>query len=437
MKNILTVIVAASTTLISLSYADVPSGAIASSGTPLSLTECIELSQNRSVQMVQASLNATKTEAMLQEARSQKLPQLTGNVQLSETNNLSTQLNDANSIFLAVQQKAYPFSQIWLQADQTAKDFEATKKGVLETQQDVELLVKQLYFDILLDSDLLANISKVEAVLEDLLATFLPKYNVGGVPVFDLAQVRTAILELNNQKTITKAQQKAQKSRLAQILGRSAESDLELKSISSFPEIPRQQKVESKNETKADSFDFSFNPTFERLHLQIEAAEVGVKVANAGYLPSLTVALQTDYSGATPSDLSPGWTFLVGLQVPILNWGQIAAQVQRQSIERNLRETQLELVQQQVRADFIQARELAAANLENEKKFKDLLNDVHTASIVSIERYKRRATSILEVAGAMNLWMGALSNERNAYYSYLGALAQMERYLGTSQSVHY
>jgi CzcA family heavy metal efflux pump len=397
--------------------------------TELSLPDCIQLSKTRSLQVIQATLNASKIEAQMQEAKSQKLPQLFGSIQFSQTDNLSTQLTDANTLTLTVQQKAFPFSQLWIQAEQQERSFQASQKGVIESEQDVELLIKQLYFDILLDTDILGNISKVESVLEDLLATVLPKYSIGGVPPFDLAQVRTGILQLQKQSAITRAQQKGQISRLSQLLGLPADTEVSLKRVDAFPEIP--------THSAAQVLEFHSNPTLERLRLQVETSEIGFRAARAGYLPSLNIGLDGDYAGPTPTSLSSGWTLRAGLQIPIFNWGQIAAQVRQQSVNMTLKETELGITQQKLNADFIEAHALALANLQNEKKFKDLLSEVHRATLVSITRYRQRVTTILEVAGALNLWMNTLSNERNAYYAYLGSLAQMERYRGESQSVTY
>jgi outer membrane protein TolC len=394
----------------------------------ISLSECISEAKARSLQVIQSSLNASQSEAAWHEVKSQKLPQLFANAQISATNNLSTQLQDANSFSITAQQKAYPFSQAWLQSDQKETDYHAAQLGRVESEQDVELLIKQLYFDILLDTDVLDNVAQVERVLNELLSTFLPKYSMGRVPSFDIAQVRFAVISLSAQQTVTLAQMKTQKSRLAQLLGRPATAELTLKPIHEVPELP----IEYSTLTPK----FESNPTFRKLHTQIESSQIGIRAARAAWLPALVTSFQIDYSGDTLNNLSPGWTYTAGLQFPIFNWGQISAQVRQQELASELRETQLGLLRQRSNADFIQARELAQANLANQKKFRNLLPEVHSASLASIDRYRKRATTVLEVASAVNLWLGTFSSERNAYYAYLGSIAQMERLLGASQKVN-
>lgn len=403
----------------------------------ISLAECVETGKRRSLQVLQATQNELRTQASWQEAKSNKLPQLIGNLQISQTNNLATQLQDANSFYVTLQQIAYPFSPIWRQAEQRSVDYQASHVGKIETEQDVELLIKQYYFDILMNLDILKNLADVESLLIRLSETVIPKYTVGRAPSFDIAQVKTTLASLHAQRTVTEAQVRAQKSRLSQLLGLPPDGALELQPIQTIPSLADYFAEKAPGSRPLELGDFGLNPSFQRLQLQVKSADLGVGIAGAARLPTLVAAFETDYSGATLSDLSSGWTFAVGLQFPIFTWGKIGAQVRQQQISVDLQQTQLDLLKQKTNSDWIQATQLAKATLENEQKFKLLIPEVHRVSILSIERYKSRATSILEVASAVNLWLNTFSNERTAYYTYLGTLAQMERLNGQSQRVKY
>jgi outer membrane protein TolC len=312
----------------------------------------------------------------------------------------------------------------------TQKSLEAvaSRLSQVETTQDVEMLVKQLYFSILRDQDTMSNINLVEEQFKRLMNDVVPRFQIGRAPSFDLVKVRSALFDLTRTREVLKSQLAGERAQLAEMIGLQADESWALQPISHLPEIPA---------AKFASLDFHYNPTFSTLNRQIEASDAAVGVAEAARLPALSAALEYGLAGQTPSTMVPSWNGYAQLRLTFFDWGLISTQVAQAKADSELARKRLEAETQRIESDFIQSRALAEAHLDDQKRLQKLLPELKRASDSSIERYRKAAVGIIEATDATSLWLQNLLNERAAYYGYLADLAHLERVTGHGLEVPY
>src|SRR5206468_6024590 len=133
-----------------------------------------------SVQIAQSGLNIARARGAMTEVESQKLPIVVGQANLLRSYDLYSQSNDANKAVVRVEQNSFPLlGPIWPQATQRKREVEAAEITKVESEQDVRLLVTQLYFEILRDEESIARIKIVESEFSKLVETSIPRYNFG------------------------------------------------------------------------------------------------------------------------------------------------------------------------------------------------------------------------------------------------------------------
>ncbi len=273
---------------------------------PLSLSDCLKLAQQKSPQVIEGVLNESKAKAAYLEGRSGRAPWLLGVGSYDKSDDPSTQLPDANKAVLRLEQNGYPMGTDWIRTHQREAEFRAASFSRIESQQDIALLVKQLYFGILRDGDAVKNFQDVESELKRLQQTIIPKYSIGRTPPFDLVKVKSAIADIERADGLTRAQLTGETRQLAQIIG---EEDIFPKPLQSVPPIPDNSAFEN----------LSSNPTLLSRIEQVRASEFGIKAARAGRLPELTAGLEYGHSGPTSDSTSLGWDISEGAKLSLFN----------------------------------------------------------------------------------------------------------------------
>ncbi len=390
----------------------------------LSLDQCLEIARTKSPQAIDGLLSEEKAKGTLRETSSRKLPHVFAVGAVSTSDDPSTQLPDANRGIVRAEQNLYPFSSDWVKVDQSRALVRAAGFSKLESESDVALLVKQLYFSILRDRRAIQSYEEVNAQFHRLQETIVPRYTVGRVPPFDLVKVKTSIADVERNLDATSAQLSGEETQLSLILG-VQDSGLELKPLTSLPEIPA---------VETDSM--SQNPTLLSISAQTEASKFGLSATKRSRLPSLLAGADYGYSGQKIDSMSLGWGADVELRLPLWDWSEISSQVSQQKTELALSENRFELERQKIGTDFAETQASAKAHLADEKRVKAFFTEVKQAAQTSVQRYRQGASGILEATEAIDLWLQTLLNEQAAYYGYLSDLAKIERLTGKS-SVHY
>jgi outer membrane protein TolC len=394
----------------------------------MSLADCLKRAQQRSVQVILSELAQRQAKAGLDAAKSRRLPQLSAVGALEKSDDAAKQLEGSNAVLARIEQAIYPLSADWVRVQQQAAGLEAAGLARLETGADVELAVKQLYFSILNADEAVASLGRVREQFDRLRETIVPRFAVGRVPHFDVIKVKSATSDLARAGELIEADRAAKKSELAQLIGERAEADLKLKPLAALPALP---------DTAAVQEQLQSNPTLRVLSQQITANELGIQAAKRERFPSLVTAFDYGDSGTRLSSMPPGWDVTMALRLPLYDWGTIASRVSEQEAQTSLSRNQLQLQEQRLRTQLVEAGADARAHLADYRRLTELVSETHEAALASIDQYRRGALGILEATDALNLWLQASLNGRSAYFSYLSDLARLERLSGGRIQVAY
>lgn len=392
------------------------------------LSRCLELSNAKSIDAVQSILDEQAAKAAAKQAGSGRLPQLFFSGQLLRSDDASTNLPDDNNATIALEQRLLPFSPGWTRAKQQDALYKAAVLAKVETRQDVDLTVKRLYFSILQTSDTASGIAEVDSELRRLLETVVPKYSVGRAPAFDPIKVRVALADLARDRGALEAQLEQQRETLALIMGLADGSQVALAPLGAFPALPPSGYIDAALES---------NPTLKAQEKRIEAAQLGVRAAQALRYPDLVGHLDYNYAAQAASQMTAGWTAAVALKVPLFDWGGISAQVRQERVSEEKARAQLEADRQTIRETLTGALAQSKYHQADRQRYLELLSGVHEIAVAGVARYRRGASGILEATDGVNLWLTTLVAERTAYYGYLSDLAQLERLSGESYNAGY
>jgi outer membrane protein TolC len=387
---------------------------------PLSLADCLSRVEKESVQVAQTVVSQAKANAALKEAYQPRLPQLVAQENLADAQDPIILSPDSNKAVIRIEQGTLPFfGSTWRLAQQKQLEWEVARLSVVESVQDVRLLVKQLYFSILRDQDIIASLGQVEKEFDRLVATVVPKYQIGRAPSFDVVKVRSSTYDLARTRDLTRSLWIGEKSQLNEIL-RLGGTGFDLLDLRKTPDISTAQ------------IGLAENPTLAGLQKTIESADATVSVTRAQRLPSLSAALEYGFEGTTPTTMVNTWTVTAQLRLTLFDWGLISAQVEEAEATTALAQKKLEAETQRSKSDYDQTVALGEAHLADQKRLEALLPELKRAAAAAVGRYKVGGMSIIEVTDAINLWLQGLINEKTAYYSYLSDLAKIERLSGRS-----
>lgn len=395
----------------------------------LSLSDCLKQAEDHSLQVRQGQSNESQAKEAQGEALGAQRPQLSAYGKYTASDDASTNLPDDNQAVLRVDQNLLPFlSADGVRLGQKDAQVQAASFHRQESEADTALRVKQLYFSILRDKEIIQSLDQVAQELKGLLDGILPRFSVGRVPSFDKVKVQSALVDLARQRDQVSVQLSGEKVQLSQLIGQDAPDSPALLSFASLPVLPT-----------GDEFKgfLDSNPTRQALAGEVQAARIGWDAANWQRIPSLDASFRYGYTGYTWDGLSRGWDATVEMKVPLFDWGQIDAQSNQEKASYQFTETGLELEKQKEEVDLQQAQQTAQSELSDEQRLKTLLPDAVASSHAAVQQYRRGALGIVETTDAVNLWLNTVTNERTAYYGYLSTLAGLERLTGGHYQVNY
>ncbi len=404
----------------------------------LSLGDCLRRAQSLSAQAKSGLIKEARARAAVQEARAGLLPQLSAVGLFQQSNNPVIQVVDNNEAALRLTQDLSPFSPQWERARQKEADFRAESALQAANQQDVALEIKTLYFSILRGLDEAARLTEIEARLENVRETMIPKYSVGRLPPFDAVKIRASLSALARRRDFVAAQTDEDKETLALMLGLKNGDSLSLRPLRAAP--PAMPPTPDERTAAGD------NPRLLALQERIAAAESGARAARRERYPDVSAGFDYGYMGnsglfnlypsanypanAYGSPLGWGYNASLSLSLPLWDWGGISARVAQNERDAALARANREIERQKLAANLSGLRLRAEAALADETRMTALLSETRSAAEVQTRLYRRGATGVLEAVDAWNTWLDAMITEREDYYEYLLDLARIENALG-------
>lgn len=209
---------------------------------------------------------------------------------------------------------------------------------ITQSENDIEVAITQLYVQILYAAESVKiNESTVE-VSEAQMNRAKELLAVGSIARSDYAQLESQYSSDKYQLVNSLASLQDYKLQLKQLLELDGEEEMKL----SLPELS-DGNVLNPLPTKTDVYRsaLTFRPEIESGKLNIEASDLGIDIARAGYMPTLSLSAGIGTNHTTGSDFTfgeqvkNGWNNSIGLtvSVPIFNNRQTKSAVQKAKLQ--------------------------------------------------------------------------------------------------------
>lgn len=319
----------------------------------LSLSEALQLAESAGESVRVAAAGVARAEAQRRVARSERFPQLDGSS--SYTRTLHSEFQDIDLDFgdstdasslpfgqrnqyrlgLVVNQSLWAGGRIEAQTRAAEAGITSARSGLAATRAELALTVTQAYFDALLLDRLVSISEETLSQADRAYAQTKLAQQVGNQSEFELLRAQVARDNERPQLVQRRADRDLAYARLAQLLDLPPGGPLEL--ATSFADFAT---WEARGTVPADADRAAWLTRLAEERAPVRQArdavtvqEQGVRVARAQRLPS--VGMSSDYgrvaypAGGVPAwaDTRTNWTVGLGLRVPMLSGGRLAAQV--------------------------------------------------------------------------------------------------------------
>lgn len=406
-----------------------------SSTLSLTLNEAIQIALKNNPQVEIAHQQYMGSEGVLTQARSLYLPHFGVGASAGRTYVDGLQPVDEDNVglgLLKASQLIYDFGKTTGLIDASAFNREASAENLKQVNHNVVFQVKDSFYSVLENKRLITVAEQAVANYKQQLYRARKYYEAG---VRTRIDVTNAEVNLSNQKlALLRANSglKIARVNLEQVLGETPNNgdyDLVTDEVDLDKLADQKPDMPGPLENLLDTAQVS-RPGLKQFTYLVQAAESNLTRAKGDYWPSIDV--NADYSSYETDlpNLADQWQVAVGLTWELFSGFEtegkvVEANAQLREVKASLREFDLAVIQDVTGSYLVadenregvniadQALELAKENLE-----------------LAEARYKSGLGDILEFNDAQLLYTQNQSELVVTYYTYLTALAQIERAIG-------
>ena len=324
------------------------------------LRDCIDYALEHNITIQRNRISAESTQEDVKTAKADFLPSLSGNISqrvVNRPNSARGTIISGDNITTSESKTSYNGSY-GIDANWTvyngSKRVNTVKQQKLnnriaelnvdESENSIEESITQLYVQILYSAE--ANESTLEVSRKEF-ERGQELFNVGSIASSDLAQLEAQVSSDNYQLVTSQATLQDYKLQLKQLLELDGdiEMDLYLPQLSdSNVLIPLPEKDDVYNTA------LSLRPEIEAGKLNVESSDLSIKMARAGYLPTLSLSAGIGSTNANGSDFSfseqvkQNWNNSLGLtlSIPIFDKRQTKSSINKAKLQKQT--SQLDLL---------------------------------------------------------------------------------------------
>ena len=335
----------------------------------------------------------------------------------------------SNGASLTLQQPLFDGGNWWNQIKKSKANQEALTHQRDAEQQDVILIVRRSYFDLLKQMALLKVYQESENSYEEHYKRSQSMYEIGSVALADVYKARVSYGEAKTQVIQQKNIAIFAKYKLNTDMGRDPRTGIEIEDADFDSDIHDYTEAEIEEA-------LSSQPELAYYQASEKTAEFDAKIARASYLP--TIGIQASYTRFSDDykklyknfDQNYNWYVGGGLNWNLFNG--FADKANRQIQKLNHLKSQENLLEQQrlVRSSIEQARLMLRADQElimiNEENLVSAKEDLRLAQ----ERYRIGSGTLLDVLEAQVSVTRSQTNLVSAQYDVLTSYAELQKALG-------
>ena len=340
-----------------------PTGMNAEEDTPKqwTLRDCIDYALEHNITIQRNRISAESAQEDVKTAKADFLPSLSGNISqrvvnrpnsargtiISGDNITTSESKTSYNGSIAANWTVYNGSKRVNTVKQQKLNNRIAELNVDESENSIEESITQLYVQILYSAEAVkVNESTLEVSRKEF-ERGQELFNVGSIASSDLAQLEAQVSSDNYQLVTSQATLQDYKLQLKQLLEMDGdiEMDLYLPQLSdSNVLIPLPEKDDVYNTA------LSLRPEIEAGKLNVESSDLSIKMARAGYLPTLNLSAGIGSTNANGSDFSfseqvkQNWNNSLGLtlSIPIFDKRQTKSSINKAKLQKQT--SQLDLL---------------------------------------------------------------------------------------------
>lgn len=326
------------------------------------LRDCIDYALENNITLRKSRVNAESTKEDLLRAKADLLPSLSGSVSqrvVNRPNSASGTIISGDNITTSQSKTSYNGSY-GIDANWTVynggKRVNTIKQQTLnsriaalaidESANSIEESITQLYVQILYSAEAVAVNRSTLAVSRQQYERGQELLRVGSIASADLAQLEAQVSSDNYQLVTSEATLEEYKLQLKQLLELEGSEEMTLY----MPPLD-DSRVLLPLPMKEDVYQsaLALRPEIESGKLDIEASDLNIKIARAGYIPSLSLSAGIGSTNANGNDFSfseqvkRNWNNSIGLtlSIPLFDRRQTKSAVNQAKLQRQTSELEL------------------------------------------------------------------------------------------------
>ena len=414
------------------------------------LRECCDYAVTHNITIKQRQNQCRQQELQLSTAKNQRLPDLSGSVGqnfsfgrgLTADNTYSNTNTSSTSFSLGTSVPLFTGFQIPNQIKLNQLNLEAATADLEKAKDDIRMQVAQAYVQILYNIEI-ADVAHRQVAIDSMqVARLQALVDNGKASGAELSQQQatlansrfTAIQADNNQRLAVLT--------LTQLLELPtpdgfAVAQPGLSAISGLSEIPSPDAI------YADAL--GVKPEVVAQQLRLRATDHSIKIAQAGYMPTLSLSggLGSNFYTTSKFDSDPFGTQLknnfsqyigLNLNIPIFNRFQTRNNVRNARIEQENQQLALDNTKKTLYKEIQQVYYNTLNARQKERSSEETVRSSNDAFTLMLAKYENGKANITEFNEAKNVYLKAESDRVQALYELLYQRALINFYQGRELS---
>ena len=414
-----------------------------------SLRECCDYAVEHNISIKQQQNQCRQQEIQLSTAKNSRLPDLSGSVGqnfsfgrgLTAENTYSNTNTSSTSFSLGTSVPIFTGFQIPNQIKLNQLNLEAATADLEKAKNDIRMQVAQAYVQILYDMEISEVAHRQIAIDSAQVARLQAFVNNGKASEAELSQQRSTLA--NSRLTATQADNNTRLAllTLTQLLElptpegfNIVKPNIDNLAILGFPEM-----VPTPDQIYADAL--GVKPEIISQQLKLKGKEHSIKIAQAGYYPTLSFSggLGTNYyttsgfkSDAFGTQIKNNFSQYIGLNlnIPIFNRFQTRNNIRTAKIEQENQQLALDNTKKTLYKDIQQVYYNALNAQSKEKSSEEAVKSSKDAFTLMQAKYENGKATITEFNESKNHYLKSESDLVQARYENLYQHALIEFYRG-------
>ncbi len=409
-----------------------------------SLQQCIDYAQQNNIQIKTQEVSLENAEASLEQAKAQQYPTLnfsssfganfhnvsTYNEYMEKTGGVSV----SNSFGLNSGLALYQGGRLRNSVRQSQVNRDATELDVEQARIDLEISVAQAFLQVLYNHEALELKQQAEELSARQVERGEQLFQAGSISRVELAQLKSQHASDQYQTVAAENTLESSRLQLKQLLELGLDQPFDI----AYPVVD-DNVVGTAIPDLADVYAEALAslPQMRSSALDIESADLGVKIAKGAALPSISMnaGISTGYASGTGVTYFDqlgnklGESLGLNLSLPIFNGKQVRTNIRKAELQLTSARLQNESARKQLLSTLESVRNDAVSAQQRYFASKAQLEAAGESFRLVTEQFNAGIKNTVELLTEKNNYLNALSQQLQAKYQALLAEKLLQRYM--------